>query len=151
LPNRLLTAHAALAHTRRRWLIALLTLGVAALSTWVSLSLTPPANIRLGVVSAQIRAVPGSGTVADISAVVDNCGASPKRCFRYSSARSVRSTPGAAINEHGLGERQVHLRDALERVEVERRPTMIANRLQNVTAGGPIATPAWNAEQWDVK
>jgi predicted phosphodiesterase len=63
LPNRLLTAHAALAHTRRRWLIALLTLGVAALSTWVSLSLTPPANIRLGVVSAQIRAVPGSGTV----------------------------------------------------------------------------------------
>ncbi len=30
-------------------------------------------------------------------------------------------------------------------------PVMIGNRLVNVTAGGPIATPGWNAEQWDLR
>jgi peptide/nickel transport system substrate-binding protein len=30
-------------------------------------------------------------------------------------------------------------------------PIMIGNRLVNVTAGGAISTPAWNAEQWDIR
>jgi peptide/nickel transport system substrate-binding protein len=30
-------------------------------------------------------------------------------------------------------------------------PIMIGNRLVNVTAGGTISTPSWNAEQWDVR
>ncbi|HET6815672.1 MAG TPA: metallophosphoesterase family protein [Mycobacteriales bacterium] len=63
MPTRLLTARAALRTTPRRWLVALLVVGVAALSTWLSLTLTPPADIKLGVVSAQIKAAPGSGTV----------------------------------------------------------------------------------------
>ena len=37
--------------------------GVAALSAWLSLTLTPAADIKLGVVNAQIQAAPGSGTV----------------------------------------------------------------------------------------
>ncbi|HET7310483.1 MAG TPA: metallophosphoesterase family protein [Mycobacteriales bacterium] len=63
MPTRLLTARTALRTTPRRWLVALLVVGVAALSAWLSLTLTPPADIRLGVVSAQIKAAPGSGTV----------------------------------------------------------------------------------------
>ena len=30
-------------------------------------------------------------------------------------------------------------------------PIMIGNRLVNVTAGGAVSTPAWNAEQWDIR
>ena len=28
---------------------------------------------------------------------------------------------------------------------------MIANRLQNVTAGGPVTGPGWNVHEWDVR
>ena len=53
---------AALRRTRRRWLVAVLVTGLAVLSAWVSLELTPPASVRLGVVRAEIKAAPGSGT-----------------------------------------------------------------------------------------
>jgi predicted phosphodiesterase len=60
---RLLAGRARLRTAPRRWLVALAVVGLAALSSWVSLTLTPAADIKLGVLNAQIKAVPGSGTV----------------------------------------------------------------------------------------
>lgn len=49
---------------RHRWFVALaLVAGVAVLSAWVAFLVVPGATVRVGVVSADISAAPGSGTV----------------------------------------------------------------------------------------
>jgi predicted phosphodiesterase len=63
VPTRLLAARTALRTTQRRWLVALVLVGIALVSSWVSLAVTPAATIRAGVVQAQIKAAPGTGTV----------------------------------------------------------------------------------------
>jgi hypothetical protein len=63
VPTRLLHARTALRTTRRRWLIALVLVGIGLVSAWVSLTVTPAATIRAGVEQAQIKAAPGTGTV----------------------------------------------------------------------------------------
>ena len=63
MPTQVITARAALRTTRRRWLVALVLGGIGLASAWISLAATPAATIRAGVVQAQIKAGPGSGTV----------------------------------------------------------------------------------------
>ena len=61
--TRLLATRTALRTTQRRWLVALVLVGIGLVSAWVSLGVTPPATIRAGVLQAQIKAAPGTGTV----------------------------------------------------------------------------------------
>jgi predicted phosphodiesterase len=61
--TRILAAHVRLRTTSRRWLVALVVVAAAGAGTWVALAVTPPATISTGVVQAQIKAAPGSGTV----------------------------------------------------------------------------------------
>jgi len=63
VPTRVITARAALRTTRRRWLVALVLVGIGLAGAWTSLAVTPAATIHAGVVQAQIKAAPGSGTV----------------------------------------------------------------------------------------
>ena len=60
--TRTLAASAALRTTSRRWVVALVVIAIALASAWLSLALTPPASVRIGIVSAEIKAAPGSGT-----------------------------------------------------------------------------------------
>src|SRR5438045_2888173 len=52
-----------LATFRRGWRAAAAIVLVTVASAWLSLALTPPASVSLGIVDAQISASPGSGTV----------------------------------------------------------------------------------------
>src|SRR5437588_10803369 len=49
VPTRVLAALANARTTQRRWLLAVLVVGVAAVSAWLSLTFTPPGEIKLGV------------------------------------------------------------------------------------------------------
>ena len=75
MTTRLTTARAWLRGSHRWWVLGLFAVGIAVAGAWVSFLVTPPATVSVGVVSAQIRAVPGSGTVvrsAEGRAVTDD-------------------------------------------------------------------------------
>jgi predicted phosphodiesterase len=72
---RLLTTRSWLRGGHRWWVLGLLAAALALVGAWMSFLVTPPATVTVGVVSAQIRAVPGSGTVvrsAEGRAVTDD-------------------------------------------------------------------------------
>lgn len=94
---RLTAARTWLRGHHRWWVVVALGCVIGFASAWTSFLVTPPGTVHVGVVSAQIRAVPGSGTVvrsAEGRAVTD--AALVRGPLQVQVDLAIGSTPGVS-------------------------------------------------------
>jgi len=68
------------------------------------------------------------------------------------STSAPQSTTGAAPTGQALAQAVAIMTEQVLPIGLfyNATPTLVANRLRNVTSGGSASTPAWNAADWDI-